>query len=258
MILEQIVSHKRTELAVTQKAMPLEELKRRIANSTPPSDFAASLRGNGISLIAEVKQASPSRGMICPDFDPVTIARTYAACGVAAISVMTESRYFWGSITYLQDIASALGTGRPPLLRKDFMFEDYQVYESRAYGADALLLIVAMLTASRLGEMLDLSHHLGMQCLVEVHDESELAIALSSGANIIGINNRDLRTFKTDLAVTARLKPLIPAGKLVVSESGIRTGADIGIMRKLGIDAVLIGEALMATPDIPAKIQELS
>lgn len=258
MILDEIVSHKQVELTACKEKTPLEELRKRAAKMTPPLNLASALRGKGVRIIAEIKKASPSRGVIRPDFNPVDIAYTYAAGKAAAISVLTESRYFQGSLDYLLDINAALGAKRPPLLRKDFIFDPYQVYEARAYGADALLLIVAILTATNLQELLSLSRRLGMECLVEVHDKAELEIALQSGAKIIGINNRDLRTFKTDINVTSRLKQLIPADKIVVSESGIQTREDIKLMKRLGVNAVLIGEALMSAPDIKRKIRELS
>ncbi|MDD5311428.1 MAG: indole-3-glycerol phosphate synthase TrpC [Dehalococcoidia bacterium] len=258
MILDEIVSHKQVELAAVKEKTPLPEIRQRAAKTAPPRNLAAALRGKGMGIIAEVKKASPSRGVIRPDFDPVKIARAYAAGRAAAISVLTESRYFQGSLDYLLSIHKALGAKRPPLLRKDFIFDPYQVYEARAYGADALLLITAILTSQRLHELLSLSRRLGMECLVEVHDEAELEIALQGGAKIIGINNRDLRTFKTDINVTTRLRPLIPADKIVVSESGIGTREDIRAMQKLGVSAVLIGEALMSAPDIKRKLKELS
>ncbi|MFH1003526.1 MAG: indole-3-glycerol phosphate synthase TrpC [Chloroflexota bacterium] len=256
MILERIVADNRPELAARQRAVPLDEVRRRAAEQAPPLDFGAALRREGVSLIAEVKKASPSRGVIRADFDPVAIARTYAANGAAAISVLTEARHFQGSLDYLKDIRKALG-GKLPLLRKDFIHDPYQVYEARACGADALLLIVAMLTPERLRGLLNLSHGLGMGCLVEVHDEAELAVALASGAGIIGINNRDLKTFAVDLATTGRLRPLVPPGRTVVSESGIKSPDDMARMRVWGVDAVLVGETLMAAPDIAAKMKEL-
>ena len=257
MILEQIVADNLAELEARKSSLPLAELQRIALAQPPPLDFASALRGNRISLIAEVKKASPSRGIIRPDFNPVEIARTYASNGASAISVLTETRYFQGSLDYLKDIKKALGNKRPPLLRKDFIDDPYQVYESRAYGADSLLLIVAILTPERLGELLGLSHELGMSCLVEVHNEAELEIALKSGARIIGINNRDLNTFTVDLATTERLRPLIPPDRIVVSESGIKDRNDVEKLRKWGVDAVLVGESLMSAPDIAAKIKEL-
>ncbi len=183
----------------TSAVKPLAELKRLVQEQPPASDFAAALSGNGMRLIAEIKKASPSKGMIRDDFDPVQIAKIYATHGAAAISVVTEANYFHGSLGYLQTIKKALGHNSLPLLRKDFIFDAYQVYETRACGADALLLIAAILTPHDLQELLDLSHNLGMSCLVEAHDEKEVQIAVESGARIIGINNRNLNTFEVDL-----------------------------------------------------------
>jgi len=227
------------------------------SEQSPPLDFAAALSGDRIQLIAEVKKASPSRGVIRPDFNPVEIAQTYASNGASAISVLTEARYFQGSLNHLQDIKNALGNKRLPLLRKDFLCEPYQVYESRAYGADGLLLIVTILTSEKLRELLRLSHELSMSCLVEVHNEAEVEIALKCGAGIIGINNRNLKTFTVDLSTTERLRPLIPSDRIVVSESGIKDRSDMEKLRQWGVDAVLIGESLMSAPDIAAKMKEL-
>ena len=257
MILDQIVADNLSELESRKRSLPLGELKRVASEQPPPVEFAAALRGDGIRLIAEVKKASPSRGVICPDFNPVEIAQTYASNGASVISVLTEEKYFQGSLNHLRDIRDALGDRRLPLLRKDFIYDSYQVYESRAYGADGLLLIVAILAPEELEALLELSHELDMSCLVEVHNETELEIALSSGAKIIGINNRDLKTFNVDLTVTKRLRPLIPPDKIVVSESGIKNRTDMERLRQWGVDAVLIGESLMSASDIGAKIKEL-
>jgi len=256
-ILEQIVTDNLAELEAKKRSLPLAELKKMIAEQPPALDFASALRGNSISLIAEIKGASPSRGVIRLDFNPVEIAEIYAANGASAISVLTEPGYFQGSLNYLVDIKKALGNNRIPLLRKDFITDPYQVYESRAYGADALLLIVAILTPELLVKLLRLSRELGMSCLVEVHNKTELIIALGSEAGIIGINNRDLKTFSVDLTTTRRLRPLIPPDKTVVSESGIKSRDDMEKMREWDIDAVLIGESLMSAPDIAAKMKEL-
>ncbi len=185
------------------------------------------------------------------------IARTYADNGAAVISILTEPRYFQGNINHLKDIRGALGNRGLPLLRKDFIFDPYQVYESRAYGADALLLIVAILTPGKLKTLLRLSHELGITCLVEVHNESELDVALRSRARIIGINNRDLKTLTVDLTTTERLRPLIPADRIVVSESGIKDRSDIERLKRCGVNAVLIGESLVSAPDIAVKMKEL-
>ncbi len=257
MILEKIVGDNLQELENRKHIFPLEELKGVAQEQPPPLDFASALHGDHIQLITEVKKASPSRGIIRPDFNPVEIACTYASNGASAISVLTESIYFQGSLNYLKDIRNALGNKRIPLLRKDFIRDLYQVYESRAYGADSLLLIVAILTPEELEELLGLSHKLDMSCLVEVHDEAELEIALRSQARIIGINNRDLATFTVDITTTERLRPLIPPDRIVVSESGIKDRSDMEKLKKWGVDAVLIGESLMSAPDIAAKLKEL-
>jgi len=257
MILDQIVADNRQELKARKHTLPLAELQRVASEQPPPLDFAPVLRGDRIQLIAEVKKASPSRGIICPDFNPVAIAQTYASNGASVISVLTEAKYFQGSLDHLKDISKALGSKRLPLLRKDFIYDPYQVYESRIYGADSLLLIVAILTPEKLDELLGLSHELGMSCLVEVHNEVELEIALNSGVRVIGINNRDLTTFTVDLTTTKHLRPLIPQDRIIVSESGIKNHSDIEKLREWGVDAVLIGESLMAASDIAQKIKEL-
>jgi indole-3-glycerol phosphate synthase len=256
-ILDRIVADSQLALAETKQSQPLAELKKMAQAQPPPLDLASALRGGGIKLIAEIKKASPSRGVIRADFDPVAIARIYAANGAAAISVLTESKYFQGSPSHLRDIRDGLGNKGLPLLRKDFILDPYQVYESRAYGADSLLLIVAILTPEKLGELLALSHELEMGCLVEVHSEAELEIALKSRAKIIGINNRDLKTFTVDLTVTERLRPLIPPDRIVVSESGIKDRSDIEKVKGWGVDAVLVGESLMSAADIAARMREL-
>ncbi|MFC1897580.1 indole-3-glycerol phosphate synthase TrpC [Chloroflexota bacterium] len=257
MILDQIVADNRLELEARKQTLPLVELQKIALEQLPPLDFASALCGDRIQLIAEVKKASPSRGIICPGFNPVEIAQTYASNGASAISVLTETNYFQGSLDHLMDIRKALGNKRLPLLRKDFIYDPYQVYESRAYGADSLLLIVAILTPEKLDELFIVSHELGMNCLVEVHNEAELEIALNSGALVIGINNRNLSTFTVDLATTEHLRPLIPQDRIVVSESGIKNRSDIEKLREWGVDAVLIGESLMSAPDIASKIKEL-
>ncbi len=257
MILGQIVADSRLELEARKRVTPLAELRRVALEQPTPLDLASALYGDNVRLIAEVKKASPSRGIIRPDFDPVEIAKTYATNGASAISVLTEPRYFQGNLNYLKEIKEVLGNNRLPLLRKDFIFDPYQVYESRAYGADSLLLIVAILKPDKLGELLSLSYQLGMSCLVEVHNEAELEIALKGGARLIGINNRDLNTFNVNLTTTERLRPLIPPDRIVVSESGIKNKSDMEKMRKWVVDAVLVGDVLMSAPDIAAKMKEL-
>ena len=257
MILDRIVADKAQELEASKRVRPLAELERLAAEQPPARDLASALRGDGVKLIAEVKRASPSRGLIRPDLDPVALARTYAENGAAAISVLTEARHFLGSLDYMPAIRHALGKEAIPLLRKDFIFDPYQVYESRAYGADALLLIAAILREDQLSRLLSLSHELGMKCLVEVHQERELEMALRIQAVIIGVNNRDLLTLAVDLATTERLRRLIPRDRIVVSESGIRGREDMQRLREWGVDAVLIGEALVTSPDVAAKMREM-
>jgi indole-3-glycerol phosphate synthase len=257
MILHDILAHKKIRLAESMARVPLEEMIDLAERMAKPLDMWAALSGEGLKLIAEVKKASPSRGLIRPDFDPVAIARTYADNYAAAISVITEEDYFQGNPDFLVQIRSDLDWPRPPLLRKDFIFDPYQVYESLVYGADSLILIAAILTPPELEELVSIAHHLGMEPLVEAHDEAEMDAALVCGARIIGINSRDLKTFETDLSVIARLCPLVPPGRIVVSESGIRTASDIQEMRRLGVNAVLVGEALVSSPDIGNKIREL-
>jgi len=253
-MLDKIIAQKREEVEQRKKVATITYLQERIARQKPPLDLAPALKGDHIRLIAEVKQASPSRGMLSPNFNPIELAQTYAEGGAAAISVLTEANYFMGSIEYLAAIKEVVGL---PLLRKDFIFDPYQVYESRAYGADALLLIVAILSQEQLKELVSLSHSLGLRCLVEVHNEGEAEKAVLSEAEIIGINNRDLDTFTVDIDTTHRLRPLIPQKRIVVSESGIKSRKDIEKLGKWGVDAVLVGEALVTAGDVLAKMKEL-
>jgi indole-3-glycerol phosphate synthase len=256
-ILEEIVAQTTADLAVRKKRLPLAEVQKLASRQPHPVSFSHALSGVGFGIIAEVKKASPSRGILCQDFDPVRIARIYTASGASAISVLTEEKYFQGSLAYLKSIRDDLGRKRPPLLRKDFIVDPYQIYESRANGADALLLIVAILKPEVLFELFSLSHKLGMQCLVEVHNKVEIETALSLGANIIGINNRDLKTLEVDIRTTERLRSLVPPDRIVVGESGIRGPADIKMMKQWGVGAVLIGEALVSAPNIGAMMKEL-
>jgi indole-3-glycerol phosphate synthase len=257
MILDEIVAHNRQELERRQHSLPLAEVRRMAREQPPTLDFVSALQGDRVRLIAEVKRASASKGAIRSYSNPVDIAKTYAGNGASAISVLTETKHFQGSLQDLRAIRDALGDKRVPLLRKDFLFDPYHIYESRAYGADALLLIVAILTPAQLKELLFLSHQLGLKCLVEVHNEAELTVALRTEARIIGINNRNLGTLDVDLNTTKRLRAFIPPDRIVVSESGIRGRADVELLRHLRVDAVLVGEALMAAPDIAAKMKEL-
>jgi len=253
-MLNKIMAPKRDEVKQRKQSVPLSSLEERIAQRKAPLDLAVALDGDHTRLIAEVKRASPSRGLLCPDFNPVKLAKEYAQGGAAAISVLTEVNYFGGSLDHLASIRKEISL---PLLRKDFIFDPYQIYESRAYGADALLLIVAMLSQGQLEELLSLSHSLGLKCLVEVHHEAEVDRALLSKAKIIGINNRNLITLAVDINTTRRLRPLLPPEQIVVSESGISSRHDIEKLKEWGVNAVLIGEALVTAVDIPAKMREL-
>ena len=254
-MLDKIIAQKREEVEQRKKALPLSCLKERIAQQSPPLDFASALRGDCIRLVAEIKQASPSRGILRPNLNPVKLAKTYVEGGAAAISVLTEANYFKGSINHLAAVKEVVEL---PLLRKDFIFDPYQVYESRAYGADALLLIAAILSQEQLEELLSLSHSLGLRCLVEVHNEDEVKRTLLSKAEIIGINNRDLYTFTADINTTQRLRPLIPRQRIVVSESGIKSRSDIEKLKEWGVNAMLVGEVLVTADDVLTKMKELN
>jgi len=253
-MLHKIVVQKREEIEQRKRDLPLSRLEERIAQQKPPLDFALSLKGNQMQLIAEVKRASPSRGVLCSNFNPAEMATTYAQGGAAAISVLTDKKNFDGDIEYLPEIKQAVEL---PLLRKDFIFDPYQIYESRAYGADALLLIVAILSQEQLNELLSLSHNVGLKCLVEVHNEDEVERALLSRAEVIGINNRDLNTFAVDINTTWRLRPLIPQTQIVVSESGIKNQSDVEKLKEWKVNAMLVGEALVTASDVLAKVREL-
>jgi indole-3-glycerol phosphate synthase len=254
-MLDRIITQKREEVEQRKKAVPMTYLQERIARQKPVFALGPALKGDHIRLIAEVKQASPSRGVLNAQLNHTELAQTYAESGAAAISVLTEKNYFMGTIEHLAAIKEVVGV---PLLRKDFIFDHYQIYESRAYGADALLLIAAILNQGQLKDLLSLSRSLGLGCLVEVHNESEIERAMFSEAEIIGINNRDLNTFAVDINTTRRLRPLVPKGKIVVSESGIKGRRDMEKLRKWGVDAALIGEALVTAGDVRAKMKEFS
>ena len=255
-ILDRIAAAKREEVERLKAEIPVAQLEERIERQARPQNFAGALMGASVRVIAEIKRASPTRGVLRADFDSASLAKAYAEGGAAAVSVLTNAEHFQGSIQHLESAQIALRGSGVPVLRKEFIFDPYQVYEARAYGADAMLLIVAMLTPESLAELFVLSQRFWMQCLVEVHDERELAIALDAGAEIIGINNRDLRTFVTDLATTERVAPQVPPGKIVVSESGIADRADVRRVGAAGAHAVLIGESLVTAPDVAAKLGE--
>jgi indole-3-glycerol phosphate synthase len=255
-ILDQIIADKRDEVEAAKLAVPLPELKRESEDAPQARSFSDALKRPGIGLIAELKKASPSRGLLRADFDPVGLAAAYRDAGAAAISVLTDEKHFQGSLSHLRAVSEALPAG-PSLLRKDFLFDEYQVYEARYYGADAILLITAVLEDDDLRTLIALAKSLAMDALVEVHDDRELDRAIASGAKIIGINNRDLRTFEVDLATTERLAPLVPPDKTIVAESGIFMRDDVRRLKACGVDAVLIGEALVTAEDPGAKIREL-
>lgn len=254
-ILDRIVETKRREIATARAAVPDAEMERRAAAAPPARDFRAALRRPGpVTLIAEVKKASPSAGVIRTDFDPVAIARTYEAHGAAAISVLTDAEYFQGSLAYLAAVRAAVNL---PVLRKDFVLDRYQLLEARAAGADAVLLIAECLPGDALAELQREATALGLHTLVELHDADQLPRVLACGAPVVGINNRDLRTFATRLEHTLDLLPLIPPDRTVVSESGIRERADLERLGRAGARAVLVGESLMRARDIGAALDAL-
>jgi len=252
--LEKIRQIKTAEVAAAKINRPEEELRAQIADLPPPRDFAGALSAEGISLIAEIKRASPSAGNIRPDLDPADQARLYQQAGAAAVSILTETRYFKGS---LDDLASVKETVGLPVLRKDFLIDPYQIYQSRATGADAVLLISDMLEKDELLTLLEAAGAAGLAVLTEAHGEEALAAAIDAGARIIGINNRNLKDFTVSLDVTRRLRPLVPLSGVVISESGIHAPAQMAELRVLGVDAVLIGEALVTAPDPGQRLREL-
>lgn len=255
MFLEKILAVKREEIKIDQQREPLKNLEEKIMNLPSTRSLSQALqKERKISLIAEVKKASPSKGVIRADFQPVQIAQIYESSGANALSVLTDQEFFQGSLTYLEEIKKVVGL---PLLRKDFILDEYQVYQARAYGADAILLIAAALEKSRLEELLALASQLQLECLVEVHDQQELELVLETRTQIIGINNRNLHTFQTDLQTTRELVNLIPQEKIVVSESGINSREEVESLAKAGVKAVLVGESLMRSLDIASKVQEL-
>ena len=256
-ILREIVEVKRTEVERLRSEAPISQLEARIAAQPLPLNLAGALLGESVRVIAEVKKASPARGLLRPDFDPTALARVYVEHGAVAISVLTNADHFQGSIDHMAAVHGVANHRGVPVLRKEFIFDPYQVYEARAYGADAILLIVAMLTPRQISALSDLARSFWMQCLIEVHNEEELHLALDAGAEIVGINNRDLHTFTTDLGVTERLAPMVPSGKIVVSESGISERKDVLRVKHAGAHAVLVGEALITAKDVGAKLREL-
>jgi indole-3-glycerol phosphate synthase len=262
-ILDKIVAQKKIEVAkLPQRSVTPQDLQTAIMARGGALDFEMALRRprqGRMGLIAEVKKASPSAGVICPDFDPVRIARAYEAAGADCLSVLTDEQFFQGSLTYLKQIRAAV---RLPLLRKDFIIDERQILEAVEWGADAILLIAAILTDAELQHFHTLATDGGLTALVEVHDEAELARALAVGANVIGVNNRDLKIFKTDLGTTERLAVTLRNAsdgrdKLLIAESGIQTRADVERLEKCGANAILVGESLVKQADIPGKVAEL-
>jgi indole-3-glycerol phosphate synthase len=269
-IVAQIVADKRIEVEARKLAEPLDALKRRqdriateqwsLARAILEGPRGPSSGGHRLQLIAEIKKATPSKGRLVGVLEHRAVARTYTIGGAAGISVLTESKYFQGSIDHLSDCRVSIDGyypgGRPAMLRKDFIFDPYQVYEARAYGADAILLIVSILSEDELPALLDLAHKLQLECLVEVTTEEEVECALAVDADVIGIQNRDLRTFEVDLGVTERLRPLIPLDRCVAALSAVHTRADAERMANAGVHAVLVGEALMTATDVREKMRD--
>ena len=254
-ILDRIVATKWREIAAAKDRVPLADLERRVAGLPPAREFERALRVPGeVRVIAEVKKASPSAGVIRADFDPVQIARTYERHAAACLSVLTDEEYFQGHLDYLTAARNAVGI---PVLRKEFILDRYQLLEARAAGADAVLLIAEILPGERLKELFHDAASLGLDVLVELHDADQLPRVLDSGATLVGVNNRDLRTFTTRLDHTLDLLPRFPPAVAVVSESGIRTHADVLKLRAAGVQAVLVGESLMRSPDIGAALDAL-
>ena len=254
-MLDDIVATKQQEVEQATGELPFDDLKARLANHFTERNFSKAISQPGkLSLIAELKRKSPSRGMLRERFDPVSLAQELQAAGAAALSVLTDEAYFGGHLDFLRD---AKQFTEVPVLRKDFIVDPYQVYEAAFYEADAVLLIVRILTEEELALCMQAADKLGLEPVVEVHSEHELKMALSCGAHVIGINHRDLSTLQIDAGLAQKLVPQIPAGKIIVAESGLQKPEDIQRMKSLGVHAVLIGEALMTAPDAGAKVREL-
>jgi indole-3-glycerol phosphate synthase len=255
MILNKIIENKRVEVERAKKSKPIDFLKSELQNLEKTKGFYESISPDGSTkVIAEIKCASPSKGVLRQNFNPVEISISYARGGASAISVLTDSRFFKGSLNHLRDVRSSVEI---PLLRKDFIIDPYQVYESRFYGADAILLIVAALGSTILKKLLELGHSLDMDAIVEIHDEAELDKAIQAGSKIIGINNRNLKTFDVSLETSLKLCKLIPSEKIIVSESGIRSSADIKRLKSEGVNVLLIGERFMRAPEPGEELRKL-
>ncbi len=255
MILDRILANKYLEVARRRINMPIEQVREQALGQTPPRDFIGALKQAGRpALIAECKKASPSKGLLRLEYDPAQLARTYAENGAAALSVLTDEQFFQGA---LSDLTAAREAARLPVLRKDFIVDCYQVYEARAAGADAVLLIVAALRLEQLQELHHQIDELRMTALVEVHDEAEVDIALQIEPKLLGVNNRNLHDFTVDLQTTARLRKNIPADIVLVAESGIHAADDVARIKDMGVDAILVGEALVTASDVGARVREL-
>jgi indole-3-glycerol phosphate synthase len=256
MFLEEILAYKKVEIKLKKEQQPFDSLYSRLNQGNSPSrPFKSSLNKGSIALIAEVKKASPSKGLLCPNFNPVALAKSYEKAGAAAISVLTDAKFFQGSLADLKQVKET--TRLVPVLRKDFIIDHYQLLEARLYGADAVLLIVAALTRSDLDRLSKEALALGLATLAEVHNREELDLALEANADIIGINNRDLKSFVVNIETTFDLLQYIPGGKTIVAESGINHRADVERLAQAGVHAVLIGEAIVTAADPVAKIREL-
>ena len=251
-ILRTIVESKRSRVEMSKTLHSHSDLENIIKDAPVPLNFAGRLMGNSPRVIAEVKKASPSKGLFVRNLDVSKLANSYVENGAAAISVLTNEDHFQGSIDDLVQVSETVRSAGVPVLRKDFIFDSYQIYEARAFGADAILLIVSMLEKSQLREFMEIAQSIWLQCLVEVHDQLELEIALDIDAEVIGINNRNLRTFETTLSTTEELAPKVPLGKIIVSESGISDKDDIKRLQEAGAHAMLVGESLMRSGD-PGK-----
>ena len=255
-ILHEIAERTKERINEKKKSAPLAKIKVEAEQLVTSQDFRfeKALRADDITFICEIKKASPSKGIIAEDFPYLQIAKEYEAAGAAAISVLTEPFYFKGNDQYLKEIAKTVSI---PLLRKDFTVDEYMIYEAKLIGADAVLLICSILDNETLAEYIRIAHDIGLSVVVETHDENEVEAALKAGARIIGVNNRDLKTFEVDIKLSERLKPLVPEDKIFISESGIKTPEDIMRLREIKADAVLIGETLMRSEDKVAKLKRL-
>lgn len=254
MILDKIVKQVKIRIAEQKKDIPMEILQKDNSFSQEPFLFRKALQQPGIQIISEIKKASPSAGVIEPNFNHIQIARDYQHANVAAISILTEQDFFQGSLDFLRDVRKEVSL---PLLRKDFMVDPYQIYQAKYFGANCILLIVSILSLIEIKEFMQIAADLGLDCLVEVHNEAELETALAADAPIIGINNRNLKTFKVDINTTLLLKEKIPAEKIVVGESGIKTRTEVKALEEAGVAALLVGETLMRAKDKPGMVRDL-